>query len=361
VNNNSPYRRQQLENRICTVEQLRRKLHLRPEEKQFFSATTGDVQSAKAPPFCVTPYYLDLAMGPGGDPIRRQCIPTMHELDYRPYEEQDPLCEDRYSPLPRLVHRYADRVLVLVTGVCAVYCRHCFRRYFAGSPRPNLNADEIDRMAAYVAERSEIEEAIFSGGDPLMLADEQVDDLLTRFRLRDRSLRIRIATRVPVVLPQRITDDLTILLRKFAPLWMVVQFNHPREISEQSREAIGKLVDMGIPILNQTVLLKGVNDSAATLAELFRSLLNIRVKPYYLFQGDLACGTSHLRVPMDKGFEIMRTLRSKLSGAAIPTYAVDLPGGGGKIALTESSVHSQKEGWYYFKDSEGRLFRYPQE
>jgi len=311
--------------------------------------------------FLVNPYYASLAKDRPDDPIRRQFIPLIDEYDVKECELTDPLGEASYSPVPRLVHRYRDRVLLLVTDTCAMYCRHCFRRSFAGHEGRTVSPGEMDQVAAYLAEHREVNEILLSGGDPLTCSDGKLESILGKIRQVRPEMVIRMATRLPVVLPQRITDELADLLHRYGPLWVVTQFNHPREITDQSRKALDRLVDRGIPVLNQSVLLRGVNDSVALLEELFQTLVRLRVKPYYLFQGDMAAGTSHLRVSLERGREIMKTLRTRISGLALPVYAVDMPGGGGKIPLTEDYAVGEDDENYYFKNIEGKVYSYPRE
>lgn len=329
--------------------------------------------------FALTPYYFSLIGAGQDDPVRLQCIPRRDELEIKPYEVQDPLDEKHYSPLPRMVHRYPDRVLVLVTDECAVYCRHCFRRYFSSQRAGAITDLQVKRIAEYAASHPEIHEIILSGGDPLTLSDERLGRILDTLQATvhradpGRTVVFRLATRMPVVLPQRLTGDLAALLAGYAPLFVITQFNHPNEITEQSRRAVAELVQHGLPVLNQAVLLKGVNDSVDVLASLFQRLLDIRVKPYYLFQGDLAAGTAHFRVPLSRGFQLMRELRQRISGLAMPVYAVDLPGGGGKIPLIENYLHGSRgsngsradtgslAGWYRFTGPDGRNYYYPEE
>ncbi len=317
--------------------------------------------------FAVTPYYLSLIGADPKDPLRLQCIPRSEELRVKEYEVQDPLSENRFSPLPRMVHRYPDRVLVLVTDECALYCRHCFRRYFASQRAGVISDSQIRQIGEYVSEHPQVHEIILSGGDPLTLTDDRLKRILRTLRETvrhispQRTVVIRLASRIPAVLPQRVTPGLATLLAKFSPLYVITQFNHPREITAESRCSVLELVKHGLPVLNQAVLLKGVNDSAEVLADLFQQLLDIRVKPYYLFQGDLAAGTAHFRVPLSTGFQLMRELRQRISGLAMPVYAVDLPGGGGKIPLTENYLQGEENGWYRFTGPDGRTYYYPDE
>lgn len=311
----------------------------------------------------VSSYYAALAecTDPKRDPIAAQFVPRDEERVTLPYETPDPLGDEHYRVGARVLHHYRDRILVLANDRCATYCRHCFRRHFTGNSSGRITEAEMNEAAAYVAAHPECREALISGGDPLMLPDHHLELLFARLRTAREELVLRLATRVPVVQPSRVTPELATMLGRHAPLWMVIHANHPREITHRFREAIGLVVDAGVPVLNQAVLLRGVNDSPDTLEELFAALLRARVKPYYLFQGDLAAGTSHFRTTIDEGLAIMRELRRRLSGMAIPTYAVDLPNGGGKIPLTEASVVRREPGWYVLHDLDGNEHRYPDE
>ncbi|MCK5198873.1 MAG: KamA family radical SAM protein [Spirochaetales bacterium] len=305
--------------------------------------------------------YFNLAGSDEDDPIRRQFMPQAGEQVTTLQETGDPLGENDYKVTERLIHRYRDRALFLASDTCAMYCRHCFRRDYLSTDPPPLAKSEIHRAAAYLQSHLEVKELIISGGDPLILDDSKLEELLSVFKKSRPDLVFRLASRVPVVLPSRITDSLADLLSKYKPLFFITQYNHPKELTDKSRKAVSLLVNKGIPVLNQAVLLKSVNDSVDILTELFQELLRCSIKPYYLFQGDLAAGTSHLRVPVTKGLELMKELRSRISGLAMPIYAVDLPGGGGKIPLTESYIHKITETDVIFKDRDGRVYSYPVE
>lgn len=305
--------------------------------------------------------YFALAYSDEDDPIRRQFMPQIDELETKFRETVDPLEENLYKVTERLIHRYRDRALFLASDTCAMYCRHCFRRDYLSTDPPALTKKEINRAAEYLQSHLEVKELIISGGDPLILDDSKIEDLLSVFRKNRPDIVFRIASRMPVVLPSRITGSLTNLLSKFKPLFFITQYNHPRELTDESRQAASALINSGIPVLNQAVLLKSVNDSVDVLAELFQELLRCSIKPYYLFQGDLAAGTHHLRVSIIRGFELMKELRSGISGLALPVYAVDLPEGGGKIPLTESYIHKITETDVIFKDRDGKEFTYPVE
>ncbi len=347
---------EQLRNRLCNISSVSGYFTLTNEEKAFFS----DDVLVSGLPVGITRYYASLASDSPDDPVRRQCVPSIREANVLDYEEQDPLSEKRYSPVPRLIHRYEDRVLVLTTDHCAVYCRHCFRRHFAGSRAGPVSDAELNRIAEYLEDHPLVEEIILSGGDPLTLPDDRIGTILTTLGRKRRRV-FRIATRVPVVLPGRITAGLAALLSRFAPVWLVTQFNHPVELADRSREALRELSSHGIPVFNQTVLLQGINDDPEILKTLFHSLVRSGVKPYYLFQGDLAQGTSHFRVPLERTLKIMWETEKGLSGMAIPAFALDLPGGGGKIRLSRDSICEKTDEWYTLKDQEGNRFRYPRE
>ena len=323
--------------------------------------TTGQL------PVGVSRYYAALAGSedPSQDPIAAQFVRTDAEDLVLPYECADPLAEARFMPVPRLIHRYRNRVLLLACERCATYCRHCFRRHFTGQSDGQITSGDLRGAAAYIAAHPEVDEVLISGGDPLMLDDAHLADILDTLTLavEPRELVFRIATRMPVVLPTRVTGALADMLRRHGQgrVWVVTQVNHPNEMGPVFARAIGHFIDRGIPVLNQAVLLRGVNNDVAVLARLFGGLLRLRVKPYYLFQGDLAAGTSHFRTTIDEGLDLMDGLRDLVSGMAMPTYAVDLPDGGGKIALTRASVLGIEDDHYILLDRRGERHRYPHE
>jgi lysine 2,3-aminomutase len=312
-------------------------------------------------PFAVTPYYASLAENGAEDPVGKQFIPDERESVVLPYEETDPLCEKKYSPLPRMVHRYPDRILILATDKCAVYCRHCFRRYFTGKKSGRLKIDELEKIAAYIKEHTEIKELLLSGGDPLTLKPAALIEIIDALYAARPDVTVRIASRIPVVLPAAVTDRLVKQLAAYPSVWIVTQFNHPKELTAESRAACRRFTDAGIPVINQAVLLKGVNDDPQTLAEFFHQLVFNKIKPYYLFQTDIAAGTSHFRVNLEKAFEIVKKLRTIVSGLAMPVFAVDLPGGGGKFVLNENMPIEKKDGFYILRNAAGEEFRYPVE
>ncbi len=343
---------------ITDTKQLPPGFSFKKKEESFFK----ECENRETLPFSVTPYYFSLIdFSDPEDPLRKQCIPTEQEFHIKDYENDDPLFEKNYEPLPSLVHRYKNRVLIRATGRCAMYCRHCFRRFITGKWIGMKEPDELEKIVDYISFHPEITEVLISGGDPLVLDDKYLISLLESIRRINKDVVIRLCTRIPVVLPRRITTTLADALAAFHPVWLVTQFNHPREITEQSKEALSRIISKGIPVLNQTVLLKGINDDSVVLNRLFSLLLTCRVKPYYLFQGDLACGTSHFRVNLNRGMEIYHQLKKKVSGLALPSYSVDLPKGGGKIILSSSTFSGREKKWFVLRDYNENLHYYPVE
>lgn len=278
-----------------------------------------------------------------------------------PYESQDPLGENRHKVTSKLIHRYKDRVLLLVTDFCSLYCRHCFRKEFIESEGSVINDREIKEACKYITENRDVHEILLSGGDPLTLNPIRLDYILSAIKDVRPDIVIRIGSRVPIVDPDRVTVQLVSVLKKYTPVWLSVQCNHVDELSLKVKGAVDLLIDSGINIVNQAVLLKGVNDSVKELKNLCHKLLEFRIKPYYLFQGDLAIGTKHLRVPITKGLEIVKRLRCEISGLAMPTYAVDIPCGGGKVPLTSDYITGEDDNWIYLTNSEGFTGKYPKE
>lgn len=304
-------------------------------------------------PLRITPYFLSL-VHEKNDPLWRQCVPDIRELETHEAFGPDSLGEESQSPVPGLIHRHSDRVLFLVSNRCAMYCRHCMRKRRAGeagvNPEPGL---------AYIRSHAGVREVILSGGDPLMLEDDRLEYLLNRLHGMPHIKTIRIHTRMPGVLPQRVTERLAALLRRFSPLYVNIQFNHPLEITPEAEEACGLLADAGIPLGSQTVLLKGVNDDPAVMLGLMRRLLEIRVRPYYLHHGDPIAGTRHFRTSIKTGLQIMDHLRGRLSGMGVPYYMIDLPGGGGKIPLLPEYIENRKNGVLTVRNVEGKTYPYP--
>lgn len=304
----------------------------------------------------INPYYLSLIRYPG-DPIWLQCIPDNKELEIDGFPE-DPLEEDSHSPVPSVVHRYPDRVLFLTTSQCSMYCRFCTRKRKVGDSS-KINMKYIQDGIDYIAKHPEIRDVILSGGDPLMLTDFMLEKILKGLREIPHIEIIRLGTKMPCVLPQRITPKLTKMLRKYHPIYINTHFNHPWEITPEAKKACEMLADAGIPLGNQTVLMKGVNDDPDVMLELMRKLLAIRVKPYYLYQADITKGANHFRTSVSKGMEIMDKLRGHTSGLAIPYYVIDAPGGGGKIPLLPQYVIGRAGNQIIMRNYKYDIFTYP--
>lgn len=343
---------------IDTKEKLKSILSLSPEEEAF-DYTAPDSLSLKIPE-----YFFNLidASDPD-DPLRIQCIPNAREQEAEAGSGLDPLAEVEHTQGERLIHRYHSRAAFLTTDVCAIHCRHCFRRRFTATDQGPASDEEIEQAARYVAEHPEITELLFTGGDVLSLSDSRLEAMIKAFRSLRPNLVIRICTRMPAANPRRITDELVSMIKRHnsAPFYLMTQFNHGRELTAEAIEAVARFVDNGIPAMNQSVLLRGVNDDVETLVQLCNALVFNRIKPYYLFQGDLVAGTAHLRVSIKRGLELEAELRRRLSGLAMPTYAIDLPEGGGKVPLTgQHLVRETAEGAWEFKTCEGERRLYPE-
>ena len=339
---------------ITQKDDLEQKLILTDSEIQYFNNP-----KKLGLPFKVTEYYLDIIGKTKNNGLRSQAIPTLFENNVKDFELKDPLGEDKHSPIERLIHAYPDRVLILVTDVCAMYCRHCFRRHFAKGIQGQLTESQLENIAAYIKKDTNIREVLLSGGDPLTLDDNSIIRIVKKLRNIRKSLIIRICTRIPVVNPTRITSKLVGKLKQLRPIWVVTQFNLPEEITRISKKALNIFLNSGIPILNQTVLLKGINDDPQILKELFTRLVQMSVKPYYLFQGDLAHGTSHFRVSLKRGLNIVKELEKSLSPLCMPIYSVDLPGGGGKYHLNKGTIIIEKDESYIFTSPQGGTYSYP--
>jgi lysine 2,3-aminomutase len=307
-------------------------------------------------PMRITPYYLDLIEEPG-DAVWRQCVPDVGELATCA-EPADPLAEERLSPLPLVVHRYPDRVLLLASGQCAVYCRFCTRKRKVGCAAMGVTDERLEAALDHIARTPQIRDVILSGGDPLLLEDDRLEGLLQRLRAIPHVEIIRIGSRVPVTLPQRITEALCTMLRRYHPLYLNTHFNHPREITPQAMEACARLADAGLPLGNQTVLLRGVNDSPAIMQLLVKGLLKMRVRPYYLHHMDLAAGTGHFRTRIETGLDIVAALRGPVSGLAVPHYVIDAPGGKGKIPLQPEYLVELGE-TALLRTPEGEIIEFP--
>ncbi|MFH1217915.1 MAG: KamA family radical SAM protein [Pseudomonadota bacterium] len=302
-----------------------------------FSPDADEIsRTAEVYPMRINPYYFGLIES-REDPIWKQAVPSGLELEDDLCFE-DPLGEENLSPVPNLIHKYPDRVLFLVNSQCAMYCRFCTRKRKVGTGRMVITRETVAAGIDYIRKHPEIRDVLVSGGDPLLLADDRLDEILSALRTIPSVQIIRIGSRVPCTLPMRVTVRLANLLRKYHPLYINTHFNHPREITFEAARACGRLADAGIPLSCQTVLLRGINDDPQTMRELMQRLLMIRVRPYYLFQGDMTRGTNHFRTPIAAGMEIMRSLIGHTSGLAVPTFAIDAPGGGGKIPLVPDYV-----------------------
>jgi lysine 2,3-aminomutase len=347
--------RWQLKNRVTTLAGLEKRLELTSEER------AGVLLAGTKLALAVTPHYFNLIeQDNSGCPIRRQVIPRIEEGWDSPYDMADPCGEDAAMPVPGLVHRYPDRVLFLVTDRCASYCRYCTRsRVVSGAGEQELHTD-FDEAYAYLARHTGIRDVLLSGGDALLLSDDKLEGILKRLRGIPHIEFLRIGTRVPIFLPQRITPELCAMLKKYHPLWMSVHVNHPRELTAEVRDALGRLADSGIPLGNQSVLLSGVNDDVAVMKELLHKLLMCRVRPYYLYQCDLIRGSSHLRTSVARGVEIIEALRGHTTGYAIPQFVIDAPGGGGKVPINPGYVLYHDKEKVVIRNFEGRIFEYPE-
>jgi lysine 2,3-aminomutase len=344
--------RWQMANRLNSVEDFKQVLPLTPSEEKALS-TPGLFRVD------VTPYYVSLINADDvDDPIRKQIIPTAGEIDVFTGMMEDSLAEDRHSPVPGLVHRYPDRVLMLVTTQCASYCRYCTRARIVGDPTQTFSRSDFDAQIEYLKNTPQVRDVLLSGGDPLTLAPKVLEELLTRLREIPHIEIIRIGSRVPVFMPMRVTAELTDMLQKFHPLWLNIHVNHPNEISQELADAMDKLSRAGIPLGNQSVLLAGVNDCVHIQRDLVQKLVRIRVRPYYLYQCDLVEGAGHFRTPVSKGIEIIEGLRGHTSGFAVPTYVVDAPGGGGKIPVMPNYQISSSDHKIVLRNYEGYITTY---
>jgi len=345
----------QLKNRVTNIKQLGRLINLSEDERESLNSGNGSL------PFAITPYYASLLdRDDPMHPIRRCVVPVTSEQKRSFGESDDPLGEESQSPVPGLIHRYPDRVLFLATTVCSVYCRYCTRSRIVGShERQPFCSEHWAQAIEYIKRNPAIRDVLISGGDPLTLSNEKLEYLLASLRHIPHVELLRIGTKVPVVLPQRITLSLVKMLKKYHPLWISIHFTHPEEITPEVAEATGRLADAGIPLGSQTVLLKGINDDVRTMTELVHGLLKIRVRPYYLYQCDPISGSSHFRTSVEKGIEVIRGLRGHTSGYAVPQYVIDAPGGGGKIPVNPQYVIGREGDFLIMRNYEGLIFRYP--
>jgi lysine 2,3-aminomutase len=344
--------RWQLKNRINSVEEFESVLPLTSSERKALSA-------ANLFRVDITPYFVSL-IDPNdpNDPIRKQVVPTDAELKPFTSMMEDSLAEDRHSPVPGLVHRYPDRVLMLVTTQCASYCRYCTRSRIVGDPSATFSRAEFELQIEYLKRTPQVRDVLLSGGDPLVLAPKVLEEILSRLREIPHIEIVRIGSRVPVFMPMRVTDELTDMLQKFHPLWLNIHVNHPNEISLELEQACDRLTRAGIPLGNQAVLLAGVNDNVHIQRELVHKLVRIRVRPYYLYQCDLVEGAGHFRTPVGKGVEIMEGLRGHTSGYAVPQYIIDAPGGGGKIPVAPNYLLSYSDHKVILRNFEGYVTTY---
>ncbi|WP_040214728.1 lysine 2,3-aminomutase [Clostridium polynesiense] len=343
----------QIRNKVETLEELKKYLPLTKAEEEGVKECLGTLRMA------ITPYYLSLIDPQDShDPIRKQAVPTALELKKSSADLLDPLHEDTDSPVKGLTHRYPDRVLLLLTDQCSMYCRHCTRRRFAGHTDSPLPMPQIEKAIEYIKNTPQVRDVLLSGGDALTLSDDKLEYIIKKLREIPHVEIIRLGSRIPVVLPQRITEDLVNMLKKYHPIWINTHFNHPNEITEEAKAACARLADAGIPLGNQSVLLKGVNDCVHVMKELVHGLVKIRVRPYYIYQCDLSYGLEHFRTPVSKGIEIIEGLRGHTSGYCVPTYVVDAPGGGGKTPVMPNYVISQAPGKVILRNFEGVITTY---
>lgn len=345
----------QFKNRITTIEELEKVIQLSEKEKQDISKCLNIFRMA------ITPYYASL-MDPVNSmcPIRMQAVPTINETYVLPYEMADPLDEERDSPVKNIVHRYPDRVLFLVTHMCAMYCRHCTRRRTVGEEDSFITEAEIDAAVNYIAQKPEIRDVLISGGDPLTMSDNRLEKIISKLRKIDHVEVIRIGTRVPVVMPMRITPELIRMLKKYQPIWINTHFNHPQELTPDSIKACADIIDAGIPLGNQSVLLRNINDNSETMKELLLKLVKARIRPYYLYQCDLSQGLGHFRTKVDTGIEIIQNLTGTISGYAVPKFVIDAPHGGGKVPINPDYIISKDEKEIVMINYKGKIYTYPQ-
>lgn len=337
----------QLSNRIHSLNQLTDKM---PQIERASSRF----------PMSVTPYYYSLIKNfDYSDPVYSMSIPNEKELIDYPFLKDDPLNEEHHTAVEGLVHRYPDRALVLLTSHCSVYCRHCTRKRVAGQIDYFIDKKKFEKIISYLKLQKEIHDVVISGGDPLTMDTDKLEYFIKKIREIEHIDIIRIGTRVPVVLPMRIDDELTSMLKKYHPIWINTHFNHPQEITKESSEACTKLADAGIPLGNQTVLLRGINDDPEIIMQLCRMLVKIRVRPYYLFICDLVKGVEHFRTTVQAGIDIMEHLRGRLSGLAIPTFVVDAPNGGGKIPVIPDYILAHEQDKTVLRNYEGKVCEYP--
>jgi lysine 2,3-aminomutase len=345
--------RWQVANRITSLTVLKQVVPLSHEEEE------GIVNCLQSLRMAITPYYATLIDADNLNcPVRKQAVPIATELEFGQFDMADPLHEDKDSPVPGLTHRYPDRVLFLVTDQCSMYCRHCTRRRIAGASDQARTKEQIDRCIQYIRETVVVRDVVLSGGDAFLISDDLIEYILRELRQIKHVEIIRFGTRTPVVLPQRITPALCAILKRYHPIYVNVHFNHPKEITAEAKEACARLADAGVPLGNQAVLLKGVNDCPELIKKLMQNLLMIRVKPYYIYQCDMSQGIQHFRTPISSGIQAIEYLRGHTSGLAVPTYVVDAPGGGGKIPVMPQYMVSQNSSKTVLRNYEGVFTTY---
>ena len=345
--------RWQIRHRVTTRDVLGKLIKITPQEMQGIEGC-GDKLTMS-----ISPYFASLMdTDDPACPIRLQCVPQADEFKTSPEEMADPCAEDRHSPVHGLVHRYPDRVLFLVNEMCAMYCRYCTRSRMVGDGKRTLSKETYEAAFEYIRAHKEIRDVLISGGDPLMLSDRMLEYIIKSVKAIPHVEFVRIGTRVPVTLPQRITFGLISMLKKYSPLWMSIHFNHSKEITKRVTFACASLADSGIPLGSQTVLLKGINDTPEVMKTLMHDLLRIRVRPYYIYQCDPIYGSKHFRTPVSIGINIMEHLRGHTSGYAVPVYVIDAPGGGGKIPMGPDYVVSRKDDTYVLRNYAGQQFTY---
>ncbi|PID67369.1 MAG: lysine 2,3-aminomutase [Fusobacteriales bacterium] len=343
----------QVRNRIEKIEDLKKYTNLSAEEEEGVKRTLETLRMA------ITPYYFCLIdLESERCPIRKQAIPSVQEIHQADADLLDPLHEDEDSPVDGLTHRYPDRVLFLITDMCSMYCRHCTRRRFAGSSDAAVPGERIEKAIEYIARTPQVRDVLLSGGDALLVSDKFLENIIKKLRAIPHVEVIRIGSRTPVVLPQRITPELCNILKKYHPIWLNTHFNHPQEVTPEAKKACEMLADAGVPLGNQTVLLRGINDNVAVMKRLMHDLVKMRVRPYYIYQCDLSMGLSHFRTPVSKGIEIIEGLRGHTSGYAVPTFVVDAPGGGGKTPVMPQYVISQAPDRVVLRNFEGVITTY---
>ncbi len=343
----------QVKNRIESLEDLKKYITLSAEEEEGVKKTLETLRMA------ITPYYFSLMdINDPNCPVRKQAIPSIKEIHKAEADLLDPLHENKYSRVHGLTHRYPDRVLLLITDMCSMYCRHCTRRRFAGANDDAMPMDRIDKAIEYIAKTPQVRDVLLSGGDALLVSDETLEYIISKLRAIPHVEIVRIGSRTPVVLPQRITPELVEMLKKYHPIWLNTHFNHPKEVTPESKKACELMANAGIPLGNQSVLLRGINDCVHVMKRLVHDLVKMRVRPYYIYQCDLSMGLEHFRTPVSKGIEIIEGLRGHTSGYAVPTFVVDAPGGGGKTPVMPQYVISQAPHKVVLRNFEGVITTY---